>query len=310
MKSSPHIAILMATYNGEQFLSQQLDSFIKQNYNNWRLWVSDDGSYDNTKSILLNFQQRWKPEKLNIFDGPRNGASSNFLFLTAQSTIMADYFAWADQDDYWLPNKLSVAVAQLESYSSNKPLLYCGRTILTNDEGRDYGISPLLNCRPLNFSNALLQCVSGGNTMVFNQAARILIAKGALLNIFSHDWWAYQIICGSGGQIIYDPCPLVKYRQHKLNLVGTNRGLIACFNRLRKLINGDFRRCLDTQLKALESIATTLSEENRKKIAALSALRSLSNPLKRLKVFASSGFYRQSTLEQFILYLAILSGRA
>ncbi|MDR1656452.1 MAG: glycosyltransferase family 2 protein [Deltaproteobacteria bacterium] len=299
----------MATHNGAKFLSSQLDSIDAQNYKNWQLWISDDCSTDATLSIIQDYTKRWGAEKINLLAGPQKGASTNFLTLTANQTISAEYFAWADQDDIWLPDKLTRAVSKLSLADPQKSALYCGRTILTDEQGRPYGLSPRMNRKPLGFSNALLQCISGGNTMVFNQVARELISDGASLNVFSHDWWAYQIVSAHGGELIYDTEPQVKYRQHGSNQVGSNRGLKARWNRLYRLFNGQYGQNFRMQLKALEKVATKLPADSQKKIKDLSLLCSWPKPFGRLRQFFKGCFYRQSPIEQIIFSVAIFTAK-
>jgi len=307
--ADPHVAVLMAAYNGARFLTQQLDSLAGQTHENWRLWVSDDGSRDSTLDILRRYQAAWGQDRLRICQGPGRGFQHNFLSLTARPDLEGDYFAWSDQDDIWLPGKLARALARLASYGREEPVLYCGRTILTDAKGRDYGFSPSLNRRPPGFLNALLLNSGGGNTMVFNRPARELIIGDYPLEVSSHDGWAYQIVSGCGGLVLYDPEPQVRYRQHEKNLAGNNRGWRNCRNRLKRLLTGDWDRLVGRQLAALQKAARRLTPENRRGLETLVELRRLKNPFRRLRLFLAGGFYRQSPLEQAAAYAAVLLGK-
>ena len=119
----PLVAILMAVYNGAEFLPEQLNSLASQTYENWRLWVSDDGSADSTLDILHRYQESWGAEKLRLLAGPRRGFQANFLKLTAQRDITADYYAWSDQDDVWLPEKLARALECLKPLAPERPVI-------------------------------------------------------------------------------------------------------------------------------------------------------------------------------------------
>ena len=103
--ATPRVAILLCTYNGAQFLAEQLDSLEAQVHQNWVVIASDDGSTDQTLEILRQYQAKWSPRKLTIRSGPQKGFCQNFLSLTADPEIRADYYAFCDQDDVWLPNK-------------------------------------------------------------------------------------------------------------------------------------------------------------------------------------------------------------
>ena len=109
----PHIQILLATYNGELFLQEQLDSIARQSYTNWTILARDDESTDSTCAILRQFQQT-HPDKLILVEdglGKSGGATPNFLKLLKQAT--ADIVALADQDDIWHPHKVERSVAAL-----------------------------------------------------------------------------------------------------------------------------------------------------------------------------------------------------
>ena len=307
--ATPQVAVLMGTYNGAEFLPKQLDSIAAQTYGNWRLWVSDDGSTDATIDILRRYQQTWGSDKLRLLTGPSRGFQANFLSLAAQTDISADYYAWSDQDDVWLPHKLTRAVEQLLSLGPELPTLYCGRTIWIDHEGREIGLSPLMSHRPPSFANALVQCLAGGNTMVFNQAARKLVAARPGLPVVTHDWWAYQIVTGGGGRVIYDPEPMVRYRQHQANLVGKNRGWSARQSRFRKLFAGVLKEYTKLNLEALKQEALKLTAESRARLQSLAELHGQPNPIKRLRLFLAGGFHRQHRAEQLALGLAAFLGQ-
>jgi len=303
------VAVLMAAYNGAEFLAEQLDSLAAQTHKNWRLWVSDDGSTDVTLDILRRYQEAWGEDRLHISQGPGRGFQHNFLALTAQEHMAADYFAWCDQDDIWLPEKLNRALAVLTPCGQERPALYCGRTTLMDCHGRDYALSFPMNWRSPGFLNALLQYSGGGNTMVFNRPAKALIAAGSQFELASHDWWAYQVVSGCGGRLVYDPEPFVRYRQHGKNVVGCTRGLLNLWNRHKRMFTGEWRRLVGLQLAALQKAALALTPENRRCLEILVELRQLKNPFKRLRRFLGGGFYRQSRLDQAALYWVVLLGK-
>ncbi len=170
------VAVLMGTFNGERFLAEQLDSLAAQTHPDWELWASDDGSKDNTLAILEAYRAKWGGERLTVLRGPARGLATNFLSLACKSGIQADYYAYSDQDDIWEPDKLSRAVSWLERMPPSEPALYCSRTMLVDAAGKEMGLSEL-HARPPCFANALVQNIAGGNTMVFNNAARNLLRR-------------------------------------------------------------------------------------------------------------------------------------
>jgi glycosyltransferase involved in cell wall biosynthesis len=115
-------------YNqGQHYLAEQLDSFSTQSYTNWELWASDDGSKDQTLEILEEYRQKWPTGRLSIYFGPAKGYAANFLQLTCNAGIKADFYAYSDQDDIWEKDKLERALRWLESIPENIPALYCSR---------------------------------------------------------------------------------------------------------------------------------------------------------------------------------------
>lgn len=304
----PKVAILLCTYQGQDYLAEQLDSFSTQTHKNWEVWASDDCSTDKTHDILKTYQAVWGRQKLSVVTGPQKGFVANFLSLLCNLDIDADYYAFSDQDDIWDADKLSAAVSSLSEVPSETPALYCGRTLLVDEDNRDIGFSPFFG-KPPCFENALLQNIGGGNTMVINRSARnLLAAAGSQLGVVSHDWWAYMAVTGCGGRAIYDPVPRVRYRQHVNNLVGTNRGLSAVLMRLRKISQGRYREWLDINMAALDTIKSHLTTENRAVFESFSRARKKPYLVKTLAIL-SSGVHRQTVLGNVGVVLASLFNR-
>lgn len=301
----PHVAILMCSYNGERFLAEQIDSFERQTHRNWSLVVSDDGSQDGTLEVLQVYMDSWGQERLKIVQGAQRGFVKNFLSLTCRTDIDAEFFAWADQDDIWSEDKLHAALAWLQTIPKHIPALYCGRTKLIGESGTPIGFSPRFCLSPC-FANALVQNIGGGNTMVFNQAARDLLQEaGDNLDIPSHDWWAYQLISGAGGAIHYDPEPRVLYRQHDGNLVGSNSNWSARLQRLRMVLKGRFYEWNAQNIHALETVYHRLSRESQTTLNHFKAARN-KNLFERILGVLRAGLHRQTLFGNLGLIFATL----
>ena len=134
------IAILLCTYHGQHFLADQLDSFFAQTYPNWEVWASDDGSLDDTHGMLEAYQQKWGKQRLSMHTGPAQGFAANFLSLSCDADIVADYYAYSDQDDIWEADKLQRAVAWLRSVPVDTPALYCSRALLVDIDNQPIGL--------------------------------------------------------------------------------------------------------------------------------------------------------------------------
>jgi glycosyltransferase involved in cell wall biosynthesis len=301
------IAILMCTKNGAEFLGDQLKSIADQTHANWILFVSDDGSIDETRNILRRFADSHEQEMV-VRNGPGKGVCANFLSLATDPTIDADYFAFSDQDDVWYKDKLQRALTWLITVPDDVPALYCGRTELISIDGRSYGFSPLFT-RPPTFRNALIQSLGGGNTMVFNKAAKRLLEVAGKLDVVLHDWWMYQLISAVGGAIRYDPQPALKYRQHLDNLIGSNLGWRARLIRIRMMLNGRFRDWNMMNIAALQGVPAHLIKPQNSAVLQLFARMRTASLLNRLRYLKQSGVYRQTLLDNIGLFAATLLKR-
>lgn len=301
----PSVAILMATYNGERFLEEQLESFVNQTEKDWVLWVSDDGSSDSTKSILQKFADRFQVGKVNIVDGPRLGFARNFLSLVNNPAIKAKNYAFSDQDDVWYETKLEQALNFLDAQSNDIPSLYCSRT-----EYVDEGLSPIgfsdYYQRPPSFLNALVQNIASGNTMVFNETARSLMLRtDNSIDIPLHDWWIYIVVTACGGDVFFDSRPSVYYRQHNANLWGMNTGWANRALRVRKLFEGRFRAWNVQHLEALRGVREGIAPHCRKTLDHLLIVQD-GNIFERLSNLKKSGLYRQTLLGNIGLWVAAI----
>jgi glycosyltransferase involved in cell wall biosynthesis len=305
---SSSVAILMCTFNGARFLDDQLASFISQNHKNWFLVAADDGSTDNTTAILSEFRRIRGAENVFLQTGPAKGFVANFLALACTPKLKADFYAFSDQDDIWKHDKLSRAVHWLHTVPSSIPAVYGSRTSLVDPIGRDIGLSPLFR-KPPAFRNALVQNIAGGNTMVFNEAARnLLIAAGGVVDVPSHDWWLYLLVTASGGTFFYDRYCSVRYRRHDQNLIGTNTGIIARMQRAKMLFQGRFRRWSDMNVSALEGFRAHMTEDSRAIFDAFQHARR-KNLIWRLTGIRRSGVYRQTLLGEIGLIVGVALNR-
>lgn len=265
-----------------------------QNHHTWRLIASDDGSDDATKPVIAGFSARHPGRDIALIDGPRRGFAQNFLYLLRAAGPDTPFAALSDQDDIWLPGKLTRGLAALSGIPKAEPALYCGRTLVCDAALNPVGLSPLF-ARPPGFRNALVQSIAGGNTMILNRAALTLAQQASREpdEIVSHDWWLYQIVAGAGGRVIYDPEPQVLYRQHGANLVGANRSARARLKRLAGLLGGDFRNHTTLNIRALDASAHRFTAENRALLRRFEKARKNTLP-HRLAELRRTGLHRQT----------------
>lgn len=235
------IQILLATYNGEKYIKEQLESLLCQTWGDWQVLIHDDGSKDDTISIVKEFCHCY-PEKFKLIDdGVLFGNSrDNFAHLLSMST--ADYMMFCDQDDVWLPEKIKktyIAMHQAEVvYGSIMPIIVHSDLEIVDQDLNQIAPS-MFDYQGLHINfQSLVQCLAKnsvtGCTMMLNSAARrvsLPISKNAIM----HDWWIAAKVVQAGGIIEWINEPLIQYRQHGGNAVGAKRNGIGQFvNRILK----------------------------------------------------------------------------
>lgn len=305
----PRVTILMGIHNGAAHLAGQLGSFAGQSHADWRLVASDDGSTDGSSGIVADFARNQPPGRVELIAGPGRGHAANYLqMLRGLPVESGDWLAFSDQDDVWLPERLAMGIAALGDVVG--PALYCSRTLICSEGLEGQRLSPPRPRLP-GFRNALVQNIAAGNTILLNPAGARLLAAAArrIEATVVHDWLAYQVITGAGGQVVHDDRPGLLYRQHGRNAIGANDGLRARLRRMRMLMGGTMRGWTDVNLAALDAIRDLLGEEERALAEAFAALRREPGPLRRLRLFRRLGLYRQSRSSTLALWWGVLTGR-
>lgn len=296
----PAIRILLATRNGGAHLQDQLNSYLAQEVQDWGLWVSDDGSDDGTWDVLTAFQAAHPSREIRLLRGPQRGAAANFLSLLTHPDLPPGPVALSDQDDVWLPHRLSRALTVLGR--AQGPMLYGSTTIET-----DTDLRPLPHQKgPLpapSFANALVQNIVAGNTATLNPPALAALRAGGAPDVPYHDWWIYLRLAGIGAQITLDDTPLLYYRQHAGNVIGAHSGLHARLQRATSLLNGTYRRWVHTNLTALLAGPGDLLPDHA------AAAQTLLNTRNRRSALRLSGARRSGTKGQMILTALALFGR-
>lgn len=214
------IAILMSTYNGEEYLSKQVESIKNQTNNDWHLYIRDDGSTDSTFSILKEISDRDKRITFVNKDDVKNvGVIRSFMSLLENSD--ADFYMFSDQDDVWKENKIQRALSLMKTqdYQSTPICLHTELQIV------DDNLQPLELMKRgrvwSDFQHFLFgNCVTGCTVMI-NQKLKQMINFDSLdySRIAMHDW-LFADVASAFGKVIYDSEPTILYRQHGSNVVG------------------------------------------------------------------------------------------
>ncbi len=301
----PHVTILMATRDGARWLPAQLESFLAQTHGNWSLWVSDDGSMDDTRAIVTDFARRHPRHDVRLFDGPCRGAAANFLSLLRHPDLPPGIVALSDQDDVWLPFKIDRA---LDHVAGAGAVLYGGQSLHAGPDLRITGRSRTGGA-VASFGNALVQnLVSGHSAVLSAEALEIVRRAGDPGTVPFHDWWLYLLLSGAGARVIVDPAAVLLYRQHDRNLLGAHAGPRAHLRRMRAIARGDYRAWVDANLGALGRVEPFLTEDARGVLAHLRGLPRGAG-VARLRSLRAAGVRRHGWLGDAILGMAVLGGR-
>ncbi len=227
MNNKPKIAVIMSTYNGEKYLKEQLNSVLAQTNVDLDLFVFDDCSTDQTVNIIESFQQKHKNIYLKINEKNKN-FTYNFLdgLFSFKDNQDYEYYAFADQDDYWLQNKLEVAIDKIKQ--TDGCTLYCSNLKVV-DENLIYANNNML---PKNYKNnhydVLCKNIVTGCTIVMDNKFKDFATKHYPQDIYLHDHWLAAIAnyC-KDTNFVYDENPdKILYRQHNTNLIGSNKKVL------------------------------------------------------------------------------------
>lgn len=212
------VNIILCTYNGEKYLPELLDSLLAQTYQNIRIYIRDDGSSDRTVEIVDEYQK--KSDKINVIkDNQGNlGYIKNFS-ETIRKSGEADYYAFCDQDDYWLPDKMANAVEKMEQCSPDQCGLYsCAYEVRNSKlEYVSEGHKPT-PFSELDVGKSLSLYDGGwllGFTLVINNTLMHKAFDKQFDVIYSHDIWVQAVTVGFGGEFIYDDRIGAYFRRHE-----------------------------------------------------------------------------------------------
>ena len=252
MYQTEKIAILLATYNGKNYIAGQMDSILKQTYTEWMLYIHDDGSTDGTVELLEQYANKYE-DKICIIKGePTGGAKENFFYLFQQ--VEAPYYMCCDQDDIWLPNKIAVTYEKMQAIAEkNKPsLVFTDLKVVDGDLNvlaEKMSVYQGLDCKTLTFNRAMIQNVVTGCTMMVNHKLRDELLKvDAYENVLMHDWWVL-LVAARFGKLAFVEDSTILYRQHGNNGVGAQNAR-SFFYKLKRMLQGsDIKQSLENTRK-------------------------------------------------------------
>lgn len=210
------IVVLLSTFNGAKYLGEQLLSIRDQVVDaHIRILARDDGSSDGTIGILAD---RAECMNMSVISGPNVGPKESFLALMAAAPD-ADYYAFCDQDDVWLPEKLQTALEVLRGSRGDAPSMYFSNLEMVDKDGHELGEMYLKSEPRLNLGALLVRNPAAGCTIVFNRKAMSVWRTSAIHETTLHDTLMTRI-CYLTGEVFYDPRSFIHYRQHEANFAG------------------------------------------------------------------------------------------
>ncbi|AZK48900.1 glycosyltransferase family 2 protein [Paenibacillus lentus] len=313
----PKIQVLLSTYNGEQYLNEQLESLLAQQHVDLKILIRDDGSRDSTASIIEEFIRKY-PQIIKLYIGENKGAKASFFDLldrAAESSNDFDFIAFCDQDDVWMEEKLISAIRMLENgkNSDSMPMMYCSATQMVQSDLRKLAVWPEPPRQPISIYNALVENIAVGCTTVLNREAVSLLAHNMPNNVpdvIMHDWWAY-ICVSSSGKVVFDENPHILYRQHTNNALGggTDKWLMKWINRIKRYSKGKNHYIISNQARVF--LETFQGKLPSKQINIIRQLVDISQKrvFQRLSFALRQPFYRQNYMDNLVLKILIILGK-
>lgn len=335
----------MSTYNGEEYLREQIDSILSQDCEEkmgvtLKLLIRDDGSKDGTQEILKSYAEKY-PEKVSWYQGENVGVIKSFFNLIEKSDENAEFYAFSDQDDYWHKEKLSAGIEKIKNMSqkyqqekdkyigfsekngvySKVPLLYCCSPLLVDENLKEIDNEMTRKSKIPSFENAVVENIVTGCTIVMNKTLRDMAKEQPPKFTVMHDWWFY-LLASCYGKIYFDEKQFISYRQHGTNTVGYNTSKVKEFKDRVKRFKGN-RRNITNQLADFLRIYRLYSEsepgnpifkdeKTKQRIETARLLVKYSgNPLyivKRAGLLKKTGIFRQRKVDNIIFKIILLSG--
>lgn len=293
----------MSTYNGEKYLAKQIDSILQQTDIQVELLIRDDGSKDRTIDILKEYADKY--ENIMWYQGENLGPQRSFFDLLSNANCKYSYFAFADQDDFWLPEKLKRAIGMIQNLEKEKkgqPIVYGSKVIYAAEDLKRQEEFSFENAKKPTFGNALVENIFMGCTEVFNLALLELVQAHQPKCALWHDWWLY-LSAACFGEAIYDDAAYILYRQHTSNQVGMqNSWKDRWQHRLKGLKKLKGSICGQAQ----EFIKSYGSEYEH--FAEVCLVAEYKKGLNRFRLVRNTDIYRQQRMDNMVYHVLFLLG--
>ncbi|HFR3156435.1 TPA: glycosyltransferase family 2 protein, partial [Streptococcus suis] len=300
------VNILMSTYNGQQFLAEQIRSIQEQTYTDWTLFIRDDGSSDRTREIIKDFvEQDQRIHFIDVETDENLGVIKSFhRLLKCQK---ADYYFFSDQDDVWLPDKLEASLQESQIYPPDQPLMvYMDLTVVNQDL---HVMTESMIRSQSHHANTLLveelteNTVTGGVAMINHSLAELWSGTE---DILMHDWYL-ALLASALGKLVFIDKPGELYRQHADNVLGAR----TLSKRFKKWIRPHILFAVywdlikNSQKQARHLLQMPLSQSNRELIEAFVTI--MDKPmLERFRILRKYGLRKNKTFHTLVFTTLIV----
>ena len=301
------VNILMSTYNGQQFLAEQIRSIQEQSYTDWTLFIRDDGSSDNTKEILKDFERQ--DSRIHLIDSDKSdnlGVIKSFHKLVNHDR--ADYYFFSDQDGVWLPNKLELSLKEAQNYLADLPLMvYMDLKVVNQD--LEIMTESMVKSQSHHANTELVQeltenTVTGGVAMINHALAEMWQETD---DILMHDWYL-ALLASAFGNLVFIDQPGELYRQHSDNVLGAR----TLSKRFKKWIRPHILFAVywdlikNSQKQASHLLQMPLSQSNRELIEAFVTIMDKSM-LERFRILRKYGLRKNKAFHTLVFTTLIVT---
>lgn len=301
------VNILMSTYNGQKFLAEQIRSIQEQSYTDWTLFIRDDGSSDNTKEILKDFEHQ--DSRIHLIDSDKSdnlGVIKSFHKLVNHDR--ADYYFFSDQDDVWLPNKLELSLKEAQNYLADLPLMvYMDLKVVNQD--LEIMTESMVKFQSHHANTELVQeltenTVTGGVAMINHALAEMWQETD---DILMHDWYL-ALLASAFGNLVFIDQPGELYRQHSDNVLGAR----TLSKRFKKWIRPHILFAVywdlikNSQKQARHLLQMPLSQSNRELIEAFVTIMDKSM-LERFRILRKYGLRKNKAFHTLVFTTLIVT---
>jgi glycosyltransferase involved in cell wall biosynthesis len=299
------VLVLLSAYNGEKYLQEQLDSLLGQEGVEVHILIRDDGSTDSTISLVERYIQE-HPNEIELIKGENIGCKESFFALIKKAVQKGnesyDYYAFCDQDDEWLPEKLHRAVEMLDNKQDQYKLYFCTANLVDQDLNFICSTLPpkVFNYKTSIYSNPALGC-----TMVFNRELLEMCNRAPIEGCNLHDAWMFKCANFLDAAIISDDRPLINYRQHGDNVTTYHKGRVKRYMlALKRLKSKKGFNLVFVNRHFYDTYKGYLNEEKKEFLQTL--INYKRSPAATIKYLRMQNFEAASPIDRFIWRLFIL----